>query len=98
MRGAKAIADKIDYGSILLPVTENDLKSLNSILEHNTFEKPNIKLSVYKNRRGRYKGIILWCKGELSTCRVNPIFVTNYAYELLNIKDLDIRTEEDSVF
>ena len=98
LRGAKAIADKIDYGSILLPVTENDLKSLNSILEHNTFEKPNIKLSVYKNRRGRYKGIILWCKGELSTCRVNPIFVTNYAYELLNIKDLDIRTEEDSAF
>nr|MCR5231410.1 hypothetical protein [Acholeplasmatales bacterium] len=79
-------------------VTESDLKSLDSILEHNTFEKPNIKLSVYKNRRGRYKGIILWCKGELSTCRVNPIFATSYAYELLNIKDMEITVEEESAF
>ena len=98
LRGAKAIADKIDWGGILLPVTESDIKSLDAILEHSSFERPNIKLSIYKNRRGRYKGIILWCKGELSTCRVNPIFATSYSYELLNLKDMKITVEEDSAF
>ena len=98
LRGAKAIADKIDWGAILLPVTESDIKSLNSILEHSSFERPNIKLSIYKNRRGRYKGIILWCKGELSTCRVDPIFATSYSYELLNLKEMKITVEENSAF
>jgi replicative DNA helicase len=98
LRGAKAIADKIDWGGILLPVTDSDLKSLNSILENSSFDKPNIKLSVYKNRRGRYKGIILWCRGNLGTCRVDPIFATNYAYELLSLKDMRIQTEEESAF
>lgn len=98
LRGAKAIADKIDWGGILLPVTDSDLKSLNSILENSSFDKPNIKLSIYKNRRGRYKGIILWCRGNLGTCRVDPIFATNYAYELLSLKDMRIQTEEESAF
>lgn len=98
LRGAKAIADKIDWGGILLPVTDSDLKSLNSILENSSFDKPNIKLSVYKNRRGRYKGIILWCRGNLGTCRVDPIFATTYAYELLSLKDMRIQTEEESAF
>ena len=98
LRGAKAIADKIDYGSILLPVTEADIKSLDTILEHNTFERPNIKLSIYKNRRGKYKGIILWCKGELGVCRVNPIFATTYAYELIDLKNMKVIVEENSAF
>ena len=89
---------KIDWGGILLPVTDSDLKSLNSILENSSFDKPNIKLSVYKNRRGRYKGIILWCRGNLGTCRVDPIFATTYAYELLSLKDMRIQTEEESAF
>jgi replicative DNA helicase len=98
LRGAKAIADKIDYGSILLGVKDEDIQALDSVLSLNTFERPNIKISVYKNRRGRYKGIILWCKADLGCCRVQPMFATTYDYEILSIEDIKIITEDPGAF
>lgn len=98
LRGAKAIADKIDYGSILLGVKEEDIESLQTILAANVFEKPTIKISVYKNRRGRYKGVYLWCKANLGCCRIVPMFCTTFEYELVNIEDVRIRVEEESAF
>ena len=98
LRGAKAIADKIDYGSILLGVKDEDIQALDSILSLNTFDKPNIKMSIYKNRRGRYKGIILWCKADLGCCRVQPMFATTYDYEILSIEDIKIITEDPGAF
>ena len=50
LRGAKSIADKIDFGSILLPVKSSDLEKLQPILDSGVFEKPVLKLSIYKNR------------------------------------------------
>ena len=98
LRGAKAIADKIDYGSILLTVKDDDLVSLENILASNIFERPTIKMSVYKNRRGRYKGVILWCKADLGCCRIKPMFCTTYDYEMVSIDDIRIRLEDESAF
>ena len=98
LRGAKAIADKIDYGAILLPVKDEDLVKLDKILCTNVFEQPTIKMSVYKNRRGRYKGIYLWCKADLGCCRVEPMFCTTYDYEMKSIDDIKIVLEEESAF
>lgn len=98
LRGAKAIADKIDYGSILLGVKEADYQALENILATNAFEKPNLKMSIYKNRRGRYKGLYLWCKADLGTCRVRPMFATTYDYEILSIDDIKIITDEEGAF
>ena len=98
LRGAKAIADKIDYGSILLNVKDEDLVALEKILSCNIFERPTIKMSVYKNRRGRYKGVILWCKADLGCCRIKPMFCTTYDYEMVSIDDVRIRLEEESAF
>ena len=99
LRGAKAIADKIDYGSILLPVRDVDLASLENILHRNNgFDTPNIKLSIYKNRRGRYKGVILWCKADLGTCRIQPMFLTDYMYELQPIENIKIKYKDESAF
>ena len=98
LRGAKAIADKIDLGAIMLGVTDADLVSLENILNSNIFEKPTIKISVYKNRRGRYKGIYLWCKSDLGTCRVEPMFCTGYDYEMISVDDIRIKVEEPSAF
>ena len=81
LRGAKAIADKVDYGAILLPVSSEDIEALETILSSNIFDKPVIKLSVYKNRRGRYKDILIWCKSDRGTCRINPLFITDYQYD-----------------
>ena len=98
LRGAKAIADKIDLGMIMLPVKEKDIEALGRILTTNTFERPNIKISVYKNRRGRYKGIYLWCNADLGCCRVKPMFATTYDYEIVSINDLKIITEDQGAF
>ena len=95
LRGAKAIADKIDYGSILLTVTQEDLEALEPILKTSIFDRPTIKLSIYKNRRGRYKGVILWCKADLGCCRIQPMFCTSYDYEMISIDNTTIRVEDN---
>ena len=41
LRGAKAIADKVDWGGIYLPVKSEDLEALQTILSSNTFDTPN---------------------------------------------------------
>lgn len=99
LRGAKAIADKIDYGSILLPVRDEDLANLENVLSKSpSFGTPTIKLSIYKNRRGKYKGVILWCQANLGTCRIQPMFMTNFNYELQSIENIKITFEEESAF
>ena len=98
LRGAKSIADKIDVGMVLLPASQDDVENLGQILTNNAFDKPSLKLSVYKNRRGRYKGIYLWCKADLGTCRVKPMFATTYNYEIIQIDNLKILTTEPSAF
>ena len=92
LRGAKSIADKIDCGMIMLQTSQEDLESLKPLLEQG-YERPEIKISVYKNRRGRYKDVLLWCKANRGTCKINPMFVTNYQYELIEIEDLKINVK-----
>ena len=98
LRGAKSIADKIDLGLILLNVKDDDLVALEPILASNIFDKPTIKISVYKNRRGRYKGIYLWCKADLGTCRIQPMFCTTWGYEMVSIDDIRVVIEKESAF
>ena len=98
LRGAKSIADSIDLGMHLLPVNQKDLESLQTILSANTFDTPNMKIAVYKNRRGRYKNIYLWAKADLGTCRIKPMFCTDFTYEIISINDLKINVKEASAF
>lgn len=95
LRGAKSIADKVDAASILLPVRADDLVKLEPILNSKVFDTPTIKISVYKNRRGRYKSIYLWCKADLGTCRIQPMFATTYGYELIEMDDIRITVEDN---
>lgn len=91
LRGAKSIADKIDCGMIMLQTSQEDKEALKPILNKGNFSEPEIKISVYKNRRGRYKDILLWCKANRATCRIEPMFATNYQYEFIDIPDLKIK-------
>ena len=93
LRGAKAIADKVDAGMIMLPVTDQDRESIKLFCDKNGFHIPNLKISIYKNRRGRYNHIFLWCYTDLGICRINPIFVTSYLYEPIEMEDLVINVK-----
>lgn len=90
LRGAKSIADKIDLGLIMLKVSKEDKEALHDVLMRFKFEEPTIKISVYKNRRGQYKDILLWCKANQGTCRVIPMFATDYNYQLIDLPDFKI--------
>ena len=90
LRGAKAIADKVDAGMILLPVTDQDRESIKLFCDKNGFEIPTLKISIYKNRRGRYNHIFLWCKPDLGICKMNVQFITSYLYEPIEMEDLII--------
>ena len=94
LRGAKSIADKIDLGCHILPVSEEDLKALSSIIPSFP-QAPNNKISVYKNRRGAYTGIYLWCNSDLGTCRIKPMFATDWSYNLISIDDVRVQVEEE---
>jgi replicative DNA helicase len=94
LRGAKAIADKIDAGMIMLEVSQDDLKALDTLIKQNGFEKPVIKMSVYKNRRGRYKDVLLWCRAQRGICRIEPMFVTDYQYRLIDVPIYKVNVKE----
>ena len=95
---AKSIADKVDVGLIMLETTEKDRESLREIVTKNGFEMPDIKISVYKNRRGRWQPIYLSCKADRGICRINPIFATKWNYELCDIENLKISVQDESAF
>ena len=90
LRGAKSIADKIDLGLIMLKTSKEDKEALRDVINRFKFEEPIIKISIYKNRRGQYKDILLWCKANQATCRVIPMFATDYNYQLIDLPDLKI--------
>ncbi len=98
LRGAKSIADKIDVGMIMLELTQKDRESIRDIVAKGGFEEPLIKISVYKNRRGRWKGIYLWCRADRGCCRIEPMFVTKWNYELVEMEDLKIYVRDESAF
>ena len=89
LRGAKSIADKIDCGMILLDTTEEDREKLSNVLESG-IKMPNVKMSIYKNRRGMYNKCYIWMYANKGTCRFDGVFCTTYEYELVPIAELDI--------
>jgi len=84
LRGAKAMADKLDVGLIAMQVTEADLKSLESVLPKFSI-RPNLVYHIYKVRRGKFVRVKLWCYVDLGICRTTDLFLTNNNYEIMPI-------------
>lgn len=80
----------------MLKTSKEDVEALRSILTKNNFQEPTIKISVYKNRRGQYKDVLLWCKADQGICRVEPMFVTDYNYQLIDLPDIKINVMPDN--
>ena len=93
---AKSIADKIDVGEIALDVTEDDLERIRPIL-NNIPVVPNVKMSVYKNRRGAYNRIFLWMYANKGTCRYETMFATDFNYHPIDLKETELIVTRDNV-
>lgn len=99
LRGAKAMADKLDVGIIGLPVTQIDLKALSPILAKNFNQKvPNLVYHIYKVRRGKFVKVKLWLYVDLGTCRTEDLFLTDNDYKVLDIEATDVeKILEDNI-
>lgn len=86
LAGAKSIANRIDFGEIMMDVTPNDLGDLEGLLNsHPELPMPNVKSSIYKNRRGKINRVICWMVADKGTCRYETAFVTDYNFNLIEI-------------
>lgn len=90
LRGAKAIADKIDVGIIMFDVMPEDLEGLSPLIQKKNLETPDVKMVVYKNRGNKYHNILLWCKAKKHSCRFEPLYVTDYSYRIIPVQDMEI--------
>lgn len=98
LRGSKSIADKIDLGSILLNVTKEDEEDLNAANWPSVWgHMPNQKLSIYKNRRGKYVNCYVWIYADKGTCRFYPIGTTDWKLQPYDIPGLSINATTKKV-
>ena len=98
LRGSKAIADRLDIGMIMLEVTKEDREKLTPFCNQNKIPVPNIKISIYKNRQGRWKGIYLWVSADRGICRFDPIFASDWGYQIIELENLKIKVQQPSAF
>ena len=78
IRGSKAIADKVDFGCILLPIFKKDKELYDELkTELGGFNKePTHTINVYKNRGGKWNNIRIWLHIDMGTLRTTDCFVT----------------------
>ena len=87
LAGAKAIANRIDFGCIALDMLPEDYEAIDkAVLSKNpSLGHPNLKMSIYKNRRGKTNRVLLWMNADKGTCRYKTLFVTDYNLNLLDV-------------
>ena len=94
LRGAKSIADKVDLGEIIMPVRSFEVENIAAISKKMNCKVPTVGLHFYKNRRSKYKDIIVWCENCLGTCKLKPIFVTDKDFNVIDLTDTKIVVKE----
>ena len=98
LRGSKAIADRVDLGAIMLEVRKEDIEKIQVFCNKNGLPIPNVKISIYKNRANKWKGIYLWCVAERGMCRFDTVFVTTWNYDVVDMSLLKIKVEEENAW
>lgn len=101
LRGAKAIADKVDFGSILLDATKEDIEAMQAIMYQRGFNIKDsssslVKMSIYKNRSGDISKCYLWMEADKGTCRFKSLAVTDYYYNIIEVQPAQIKVGEFS--
>ena len=75
VRGSKSIADLVDVGCIMSRPTREELQPYSEYIS--SFGEPNLVIDVYKNRRGRWNMVRIFCKNDLGICRRKDLFITD---------------------
>lgn len=96
LRGAKSISDKIDIGSILLPVRETDKPLIDQYMKKGFQVPPTHCIHIYKVRRGHFNNIKLYVNFDRALARMTDCFVTNNEGKMLEVKDTNIEIVLDT--
>lgn len=75
VRGSRSIADLVDVGCIMSRPTREELQPYSEYIS--SFGEPNLVIDVYKNRRGRWNMVRIFCKNDLGICRRKDLFITD---------------------
>lgn len=97
LRGAKNMADRLNFGIIMLTPTKKELDAVKPILENRFGHQPNVVYHIYKNRATKYKDCKLWLYIDYNTMRQEEMFLTNNRNELISIKPVTINDDEELV-
>lgn len=76
--GAKSIANRVDVGCVMMDCSPKDLETITPIAESIGCPVPNLKMSIYKNRRGKYTRLTLWMRAKKGICEYRTLFATDY--------------------
>lgn len=88
IRGAKAIVDKVDVGTISVKLSAEEMSKVTTVIEQLNLEKlPNMVTDIYKNRRGELTGVKIFRYFDYGTCKMQDLFLTDTSYNLLNNYD-----------
>lgn len=97
LRGAKSIADKVDVGCITMKVTQDELTTLDVLIQKKGI-RPNQVTDIYKIRRGRYNDVRVWSYMDLGTCRKQDLFITDANFkEIEGFQAIRILFDEDKI-
>lgn len=77
LRGAKAIADKIDVGAITSLIPQEEMNLLEQIISVLGTQRPTHVTDVYKARGSKYNKVRIWGHIDLGTCRIVDYFITD---------------------
>lgn len=95
LKSAKSLAEKLDIGSIMLPVRELDQDVINAYTAKGFELEPNFVIHIYKIRRGTYQNIRFYVYFDRSTGRLHDCFVTNNKGEMLEIEPTEVEVVLD---
>ena len=90
LKSAKSLAEKLDIGTIMLPVRESDKSIIETYCQKNFNLVPNFVIFVYKIRRGSYQNIRVYVHFDRSTSRLTDCFVTDSNGTMLQIAPTEV--------
>lgn len=89
LRGSQAMADKIDFGVITMRISSKDKERVKKLMSSNNkfnCSMPTHGHHVFKNRGGKYTGVIIWVNMNLDNMTVEDCFVTTQDIEQLYVE------------
>jgi hypothetical protein len=64
-----------------------DIETVTEVCKQLDCKIPNVKISIYKNRRGSINKCYMWGYLDKGICRFESLFLTDYKYNLVKIED-----------